>query len=541
MTVRHSPVRSTVRFSTLVLAAALAIAPLTRFAQAENPPAVAGDSAQQPYYGILNQDNVYVRSGPSDVFYATTKLNKGAKVSVVSVREPWLKIVPPEGSYCYVARAYVEKRGDGTVGRVTKAELNVRAGSSLNGLKTTVLTSLSEGDDVKILGEQDEYFKIAPPPGAYLYIMKTYVDPAPPATGDQPIVASAKTSDPIASAPIPAVITPPARVAPVAPIAPAPAPAPVAPAPVAAAPVAPAPVAVAPVAQARIVPAPVAPAPAPVVPAPVAAVPAPVPVAPAPIPVAPAPVPTPAPAQPAVAVLAAPTTKPSVTVSVAPATQPAVAAVPATQPAVTLSADARFDAAEASFLDATGLPLDQQPLDKLMTEYTALSTDPELPSSLRRITEMRLATVKLRSEAQQQYLEAKKMDADAQARKLALKAEHEELAQKAKDQQLAVYTVVGTLRISSLQQSGATLYRITDPAGGHTLLYLKSNDPKYASLVDQFVGVRGDITEDSNLNLKVIAPTGVDKVDPAKVNTTVTATVIPPSMLPQTSTVSAGN
>jgi hypothetical protein len=43
------------------------------------------------------------------------------------------------------------------------------------------------------------------------------------------------------------------------------------------------------------------------------------------------------------------------------------------------------------------------------------------------------------------------------------------------------------------------------------------------------------------LNLKVITPTGVDKVDPAKVNTTVTATILPPSMLPKTSTASLAN
>jgi uncharacterized protein YgiM (DUF1202 family) len=543
MTVRHSPVRSAVKFSIICIAATLAISPLARSAWADpTTVAPAADAAQQAYYGILNQDNVYIRSGPSDVFYATAKLNKGAKVTVVAVREPWLKIVPPEGSYCYVARAYVEKRGDGTVGRVTKAELNVRAGSTLNGLKTTVLTSLAEGDDVKILGEQDEYFKIAPPPGAYLYIMKTYVDPAPQAAGEQPIVAApAKSGDPIASAPIPVAVTPPAAApvaaAPVAPAPVAPAPAPVAPAPVAptvAARTAPAPTPVAVAPAVAPAPAPVAPAPAPVAP------PTPAPVAAAPAPVAPV-ASAVAYAKPASALLAAATTQPTVVESSTATTQPTVAAVPTTQPVVAISADARFDAVESSFLDATQRPLDQQPLNKLLTEYTSLSTDPQLPLSMRRITEMRIATIKLRADAQQQYLEAKKMDADAQARKLALKAEHEELAQKAKDQQLAMYTVLGTLRISSLQQSGTTLYRITDPAGGHTLLYLKSNDPKYTDLVDQFIGVRGDITEDSNLNLKVITPTGVEKVDPAKVNTTVTATLIPPSMLPKASTASVGN
>jgi uncharacterized protein YgiM (DUF1202 family) len=94
MTHRHSRIPSFVRSSVIAIAASLASSPLVQTVRADNVPstaAPAADAAQQPYYGILNQDNVYVRSGPSDVFYATTKLNKGAKVTVVSVRDPWLK------------------------------------------------------------------------------------------------------------------------------------------------------------------------------------------------------------------------------------------------------------------------------------------------------------------------------------------------------------------------------------------------------------------------------------------------------------------
>jgi hypothetical protein len=235
----------------------------------------------------------------------------------------------------------------------------------------------------------------------------------------------------------------------------------------------------------------------------------------------------------------APTTQPVAT-AIAPTTEPSVAVAPATQPSEP-SADEKFDTLETAFLEATSLPLDQQPLDKMLTDYTALSTDSSLPASIRRITDMRIATIKLRSDARAQYLEAQKLDAQAQARQTALKAEQQELQKRSKDEQVTIYTVLGTLRISSLQQSGATMYRVTDPATGRTLVYLRSNDPKYAGLLNQFIGVKGDITEDSNLNLKVIAPTAADVVDPAKVNTNVTATLMPPSLLPKTATASAGN
>ena len=43
-------------------------------------------------------------------------------------------------------------------------------------MKTKVAAKLDNGDDVTILGEQDEYFKIAPPKGVYLYVNRQFVE-----------------------------------------------------------------------------------------------------------------------------------------------------------------------------------------------------------------------------------------------------------------------------------------------------------------------------------------------------------------------------
>ena len=68
------------------------------------------------------------------------KLNTGAKVTVVGERFEWLKVVPPEGSFCYIAKAFVDRNGD--TGTVNRPDVNVRAGSSLNAMKTTVQAKL---------------------------------------------------------------------------------------------------------------------------------------------------------------------------------------------------------------------------------------------------------------------------------------------------------------------------------------------------------------------------------------------------------------
>ena len=54
--------------------------------------------------------------------------------------------------------------------------LNVRVGSELNRMKTSIATHLPVGETVEIIGEEDEYWKIEPPAGVVLYINKASVD-----------------------------------------------------------------------------------------------------------------------------------------------------------------------------------------------------------------------------------------------------------------------------------------------------------------------------------------------------------------------------
>jgi hypothetical protein len=222
-------------------------------------------------------------------------------------------------------------------------------------------------------------------------------------------------------------------------------------------------------------------------------------------------------------------------------TQPTVALAPSTQPSPP-TAEQQFDATEAAFLDATNEPIQTQPIDDLLTKYSTLMSDDGLPVSMRRIAELRVSTLKARAEVRDQYTDTEKMLDAARSKQQALKAEQQELTQRAAEEHITVYTAIGTLRTSSLQESGGTLYRLTDPGTGGTLLYIRSDDPKYTGMLNHFVGVNGDITQDTTMNLKLIAPTDIANVDPAKVNAGVTAQIIPPTMLTKAPTASiAGN
>src|SRR4051794_899453 len=192
--------RRSFRFSLIAAAASLAISamPASLYAQVPEDPALKEvENSKFSTSGVIMSNAVFVRCGPGDNYYPTLKLDKGAKVKVVGAKFDWLKVVPPDGSFCYVARLYVDRHGDGSVGRVNKDSINVRAGSALSALKIGILCELNQGEEVEILGEEQEYFKIKPPGRAYLYINKKFVEPDPDA---KPVVQVAKADTPVVPA-----------------------------------------------------------------------------------------------------------------------------------------------------------------------------------------------------------------------------------------------------------------------------------------------------------------------------------------------------
>lgn len=429
------------------------------------PPVMAQDTAQdetakQPFLGQVNGNAVLVRSAAREDAYPVTKLDKGAQVTVVGIKFRFLKIVPPEGSFAYVAKAYVARRGNGNVGRAER-ELIARVGSDLTEVKTAPMGKVEQGQDVQIIGEKDEYYKIKPPEGSFLYIAQQFVDPVKPVAqadvkaGQQP-TAVAKTTTP----------TPPSSKGA---------------------------------------------------------------------------------AQSIVDNLTGGAVRNSSLTP--PSTQPtgdrdavAESSGPATQPvdAVTVATGA-FDQLETEFKAANEKPINDQPITQLMSGYSDLLKQDALPSSMRRIVESRVATLKLRSEAKEEYLATRASQEKAMERRKALEAEREEIQERIKQNEIVVYAAVGTLRTSSIQRGNQTLYRLTDPTTGRTVAYLRTSDPKYATLLGQFIGVKGSVSVDPALNMKMIEqPAEAAAVEQSKINKSITAQIIPPSLVPGVRSASTG-
>ncbi len=139
-------------------------------------PSIGISKIEFPFKGQVTGDNVNVRSGPDINYYATLRLMRGNVVDVAGQEYGWYKIVPPEGSFSWVAKSCVEKK-ENNKGVICKDRVAIRAGSKFTERKTAIQMIAKKGTEIEIIGEQGEYYKIVPPKGAYLWISVDYVKP----------------------------------------------------------------------------------------------------------------------------------------------------------------------------------------------------------------------------------------------------------------------------------------------------------------------------------------------------------------------------
>ena len=134
-----------------------------------------------PYVAEITSDNVNIRSGPGTNYYSCGKLNKADRVKVVGSQFGWSRIVPPAGSFSWISTQYVSiDPNNPAVGMVTGDGVRVYAGSE--NIKpihsTTVQGKLDRAEKVRLMGEEEgDYYKIAPPSFAYLWVSTRYTNP----------------------------------------------------------------------------------------------------------------------------------------------------------------------------------------------------------------------------------------------------------------------------------------------------------------------------------------------------------------------------
>ncbi len=165
---------------------------------------------QYPFSAEVIGDDVYIRTGNSINDYHSGKVSKGFKVTVVDEVLGWAKILPPEGSYSWIAKSYVNVAAGATTGVVTGDSVRVWAGSDYREpiASPSLQTKLNAGEVVELMPNQPEssdYFKIKPPAGAHLWISAEYLKFAAPLQQAKPVVVPPRPDSVPAEQPLPAV------------------------------------------------------------------------------------------------------------------------------------------------------------------------------------------------------------------------------------------------------------------------------------------------------------------------------------------------
>ena len=162
----------------------LSLFALAGVARSQTAPApVAGPTVKTAVIAVPETE---VRSGPSPMFYATSKLRKDERVEVVVEDVPgdYLKIRPPSGSFSWINARFIEVNSDKLSARVESiADAPVRIGSALTDIEPTVeQVKLQRGTQLVLIGpvqsqpDGSQWWRIVPPPQEVRYVLKQAVD-----------------------------------------------------------------------------------------------------------------------------------------------------------------------------------------------------------------------------------------------------------------------------------------------------------------------------------------------------------------------------
>ncbi|HMQ15133.1 MAG TPA: hypothetical protein PKC49_04090 [Phycisphaerae bacterium] len=185
-----SPASRSRSTSWLVVPLALAAAQGSAWAQVQapdRPRAEDAPPASQPasdgYWLRVTGDAVNLRSRPDVNSISVARLDRDSYLRGVGMDGTWHRVEPPAGVFSLVSAEYVERQTT-TRGVVSldSGTLRVRVGSRVSArdpLSADVQTLLERGAVVEIVGEQDGWLQIAPPPGVYMYIAADYVERVP--------------------------------------------------------------------------------------------------------------------------------------------------------------------------------------------------------------------------------------------------------------------------------------------------------------------------------------------------------------------------
>lgn len=131
-----------------------------------------------PFTGIVNGNNVNIRSKPTLKSYIIKKANIGEEYYAVKTINGFYKIIlPPLRGWVasrFVENTYISNNIGLNIGTINAKNVNIRKNPSL---KSKSLGKLQNGQEVIIYGEKDEFYEVELKETRYGYIFQEYLTP----------------------------------------------------------------------------------------------------------------------------------------------------------------------------------------------------------------------------------------------------------------------------------------------------------------------------------------------------------------------------
>ncbi|MEN6386062.1 MAG: hypothetical protein ABFD79_12815 [Phycisphaerales bacterium] len=158
-------------------------APAEEAAPATVTPAIAESNVavenKFPFLGEVTAADLNARSGPGTNFYSCGKIGMPTRVIVVGEKFSWSQILPTPGSFSWIFKQYVQVDSNKPeIGIVNSDNVRVYAGADDRDamISDSVQTTLNKNQKVRLIGQPvGDYYKIAPPEGASLWLSTQYI------------------------------------------------------------------------------------------------------------------------------------------------------------------------------------------------------------------------------------------------------------------------------------------------------------------------------------------------------------------------------
>jgi len=119
--------------------------------------AVDTSAGEFPFQGKLTSNDINLRAGPNTSYESLDKLQKEAKVDVLTQRYDWYKIALPKTTSCFISRKFL-KRTSTKKGIVTGNMVNLRAKPSED---ASIIGKINADYVVRVIKAHPEWYEIA--------------------------------------------------------------------------------------------------------------------------------------------------------------------------------------------------------------------------------------------------------------------------------------------------------------------------------------------------------------------------------------------